>query len=222
MYVPPKNDPEYSWMRLNGILGRRRLSFNPYTVSDYRLLEIARTTGWGNDFDITQILILNFIRLHETGNYRRFDGIFVTVGESQQEIFIPTATLAYGVTANDTVRNERFLLGKKSLCRDEHVADLVGKTVFVSRIIRGTDIFGRPKGAYRMHKLFGHVRKDAKTIRQAMVQAKIEMLERILAYPQSPDYLSCAKGLIDYEPPLRQAIDLIRHYPETPVPDSAE
>lgn len=218
MYIPPKNNPEFSQMRLNGILGRRRLIFNPYTVSDRRLLEIAETTNWGNDFDITQIVIMHFTRLRETGDFRKYDGIFMRLGRTPEEVFISSAALAYGVTANDTIRLERTWVGMKPLRHKEEVASLAGRSVFVSRIVRGVNNYGHPKAAYRMHKLTGKIEKDAQIIREAMCNAKIEMLQRIFDYPQSPDYLSCNKGVIDYESRLWRAIEIIRHYPETPIP----
>ncbi len=219
MYVPPKNDPEYSRGRLAGILGRRRLTFNPYSVSDDRLLEIASSTGWGNELDIVQIAIMHFTRLRETGDSSLFDGIFMQLGDSPEEVFIPKNALTFGVTANDTIRLERSLIGKKPIRNDKDVEALAGKRVFVSRIIRGVNKFGTPKAAYRMHRLTGKGSRDAKVIREAMCAAKIEMLERILQYPQSPDYLSCDKGLIDYESVIRRAIDVIRHFPDLTVPE---
>ena len=68
--------------------------------------------------------------------------------------------------------------------------------------------------AYRMHRLSGKTGKDARLIRMAMCTSKIEMLERLIAYPESPFHLSCVKGLFDYETRIRQAIELIRHFPE--------
>ncbi|MDE6410608.1 MAG: hypothetical protein K2K81_10270 [Muribaculaceae bacterium] len=215
MYVPPKNDPEHSQKRLDAIMGRQRLKFNPYSVSDSRLLEIANNTGWGNELDITQIVTIHFTHLRETGDFRKFDGIFMCVGNEPEEIFISSETLKRGVTANDTVRIERSLVGNRPIRNDRDIECLEGKTFFVSRIIRGVNIFGSYKGAYRMHRLSGKVTKDASIIRKAMCEAKIEMLERILAYPESPDYLSCTKGFFDYETRIRQAIELIRRFPES-------
>lgn len=206
-------------MRLDKILGRRRLSFNPYTVSDRRLMEIAETTGWGSEWDLTQITIMHFTRLRLTGNYRVFDGIFMKVGREEEEVYIPASALAMGTTANDTNTRERTWLGKKPIRNNDDVERLVGKTVFVSRIIRGTNMFGNFKGAYKMHRLTGKIARDAKVIREAMCEAKIEMLERMLMYPESPDYLSCKRGVIEYEPRVQLAIDLIRRFPETKVPE---
>ncbi len=214
----PRNDPEYSLERLNGILGSGRLRFNPYSVSDRRLLEIAALAPWGGQLDITQAVTLHFTRLRETKDWRKFDGIFFRVGNTKGEGFLSAATLANGVTANDTIRRERSWIGKKPIRNEDEVEALVGKIVFVSRVIWGRNIYGSVQGAYRMHRLKGDVHKDASIIREAMCAAKIEMLERILAHPESPDYLSCSKNLINYEPRILQAIEVIRHYPDHPVP----
>lgn len=81
-YIPPKNDVEYSMHRLDSILSRRRLIFNPYTVSDSRLMEIVRSMTWGDDYDITEMTVMKFTRLRPIKDYREFDGIFMTVGPS--------------------------------------------------------------------------------------------------------------------------------------------
>ncbi len=219
MYVAPKNDPEFSRRRLDEIMSRDRLRFNPYTVSDSRLLELASTVGWGDRLDLTQMVILHFKRLRPTGDWRRFDVIYLTVGDNPKEWAVNKSIFSWGVTANDTVRRERSWLGKKQLKSDEDVEALAGKSVFVSRIIRGVSHLGYEKGAYRMVRLYGKLNRDAEIIRRAMCEAKIEMLERVLAHPGSPDYLSCRPGLIDYEPRIRRAIELIRQFPQTPVPE---
>ena len=218
MYMPPRNDLEYSRMRLDRIMVRRRLSFNPYTVSDARLLELVSQIGWGNEWDITQMTVVTFTRLRPLNDYRRFDGIFMRVANVSEEVFIPKGTLTRGVTANDTITRERCWMGKTPIRNDKDVERLQGKTYFVSRIIWGVNTFGSSKGAYRIHRLYGKTAKDATTIRDAMIEAKIEMLERILQHPESPDFLSCTKGFFDYETRIRRAIELIRRFPDTSIP----
>ncbi|MDE6296820.1 MAG: hypothetical protein K2L89_03155 [Muribaculaceae bacterium] len=218
MLIPPLNNPEVSRVRLDKIMSRRRLSFNPYTVSDRRLMEVVNSTGWGSDMDIVQMVIVRFLRLRLVPDYRKFDGIIFNVGENKEEIFLPTGSLIYPITANDSHQGERSTYGSRSLCNPEDIGRLVGRTVFVSRTIRGTDINGNGRVAYRMHPLRGDIMKQATTIREAMIKSKIEMLERILTYPENPDFLSCRRGLIEYEPRIHQAIEVIRKFPETPIP----
>ncbi len=71
---------------------------------------------------------------------------------------------------------------------------------------------------YHMHRLTGNLHRDAATIRRAMCESKITMLERLLANPECPDYLNCTKNFIEYEPRIRRAIALIRNYPTYPTP----
>ena len=218
MYVPPKNDLEFSKKRLDAIMSRRRLSFNPYSVSDSQLMYIASNTGWGDALDITQIVTIHFTRLRKTSDWRNFDGIFMRPATVQEEIFIPSSTLINGVTANDTVSRERSWIGKRPIRNSKDIESLRGHSYVISRLIRGVNIFGSYKAAYKMHRLFGKTSRDAAIIRSAMCESKIEMLERIIAYPESPDYLSCRKGFFDYESRIRHAIELINRFPDTPSP----
>lgn len=215
----PKDDLAYSMARLDRIMGRRRLSLNPYTLSDRRLMELARSTGWGNAYDITQFVILTFTRLREAPDWRPFDGIYMRVGEAPEEVFLTAKALTSGVSANDSTRRERTVVDKRILRKAEDVAWLEGKTVFMSRTLRGLNLYGGYSVVYRMHRLRGDTSRDAATIRRAMCAAKTEMLGRILEYPECPDYLDCSKGFFDYGTRIRRALELISRFPDTPVPD---
>lgn len=199
-------------MRLEAILSRRRLRLNPYMFSDDELIAMAYDSGWGDLTDIVDMVIMRFTRLRETGTIERFDGVYTCVGRSDEEIFIPLGALKWGVFASDSLRTERSWIGKKAITNDADVEKLVGKTVFVSRVIRGHALGGKSRVAYRMHRLKGKPVVDAKIIREAMCDAKIEMLKRIIDYPQGPFNLSCHKNMIDYEPRLRRAIAIVRDY----------
>ncbi|MDE6410064.1 MAG: hypothetical protein K2K81_07470 [Muribaculaceae bacterium] len=216
MYHRPKNDVDYSLARLDAMMRRRRLSFNPYTVSDHRLIEIVNTVGWGNEFDIVEMVALRFTRLSPIDYSKSHRDIFITVGNSDEEIPLSGSLLTHGVTATDSNRKERFMFGKKQLRSDSDIEKLLGQSVFVSHIIRGTDFLGHEKSAYRMHKLTGKTERDAGIIRHAMCEAKIEMLERILKYPESPYHLWCVRGLFDYESRIRRAIEVISRFPNAP------
>lgn len=220
MYLPPRNDLEYSQRALDAILSSRRLIFNPYTVSDSRLIGIVENSTWGGRYDITQAVVMTFTRLRRVAGPKEFDGIYFRLGLSPSESLIPASAIRYGVTANDTAQRVRHTCGSRVFRHDKDVEWLVGKRVFISRIIHGYDIPGHDQVAYRMHRLCGRPEKDAAIIREAMCSAKIEMLERILKYPEGSDYLSCRRGFFDYEPRIRRAIDIISRYPEiTPPPD---
>lgn len=220
MFTPPRNDLAYSMAKLDKILSRRRLSFNPYTVSDTRLLEIVAQTGWGNVDDIVQIVTLRFMRLNKVADQRGFNGVYIRVGMSDEDVVLASGPLYHGITASDTLQPERTWIGSKPLRHPEDVERLVGKRVFVSRIIRGKTINGNPKVAYKMYSLRGNIAKDAETIRKAMIAAKIEMLERILEHPEADIHLSCRKDLFDYSTRIHQAIEVITRFPDhLPPPD---
>lgn len=117
----PYNNLEYSKRRLEIILNRRRLLFNPYTVSDSRLLEIANTTDWGCQYDITEFVTFHFTRLEAVKDWRNFKGIYVKIGYSDSEVFINKGTLMDGVAATDTLRRERTLAGKKPIRSEKDI-----------------------------------------------------------------------------------------------------
>lgn len=139
------------------------------------------------------------------------------VGESSDEVFLHENAITKGVRAYDTLRTEHSFIGHNPIRNYKDVEKLVGKTVFVSLTIRGYGLYNRPWIAYRMHRLTGKTSRDAAVIREAMCAAKIEILERIIAYPEAPDYLNCSKNYFDYEHRLRRAIDIIRHFPDNPI-----
>ncbi len=219
MYYPPKNDIELSRHRLDIILERRRLRFNPYRVSNKKLLEYAWQGTWGNTDDLTQMVVMRFCRLREVDDCRRYDGLYIRIGNAEEEFFIARKRFIEPVTAHDTLKQTRSIYGSCTICNDKDILNLVGKTVFISRIIHGYTIQGSGTAAYRMHRLWHEPEKNAATIRQAMCEAKIEMLQRLMDYPESPLHLSCSKGFFDYETPIRQAMEAIRRYSDTPVPE---
>lgn len=218
MFLPPRNDLDYSRKALEAILSSRRLIFNPYTVSDSRLIEIVERAYWGNQFDLTQAVIMTFTRLRNVPGPNEFDGIYFKLGRQPGESLIPAWWIYNGISSNETASMVRHTCDKRILRNPRDVAWLVGKKVFISRVIRGYSIRLTPMVAYRMHRLCGKTHKDAAKIREAMCSAKIEMLERILTYPECVDYLSCSRGFFDYEPRIRRAIEIISHYSDTIPP----
>lgn len=220
MFLRPKNDVELSRRQLEVILGRRRLRFNPYKVSDKQLIEYAWQGAWGDAFDLTQMVIMTFTRRQTVDDYRKVLGIYARIGRSENEILISRSRLINRVTAHDTLQGVRSLYGKRPICNEKDLEHLVGKTVFVSRVIQGKQNYRIEMSAvaYRMHRLWGNTARDARIIRTAMCEAKIEMLERLLANPESPNHLNCSKGLFDYTSPILSTIEMIRRYPLTPIP----
>lgn len=208
----PVNDLQNSLKRLDIILSSPRLIFNPYTVSDERLLYIVENADWGGMDDIVEAVVLTFTRLNPVEGLRRFNGIFVRQGNRPGESFIPTSALVYGATAFDSVRPARCSIGKQRITNAGHVESLVGKRVFVSRAIRGRAINGDFRRAYKMTRLKGNVAKDAEAIRAAMCEAKIEMLQRVIDYPEWEYHLNCSRDFFDYRTRILQAINIIRSW----------
>ena len=219
MKVLPKNDLAYSMMRLERFLRSRRLIFNPYTVSDSRLIEIAEHAELGDWFDLTDFAILRFTHLLKVNDVRELVGVFFTVGKGQREVYLPARQIIYGITASDSCRQVRSTLGKRKLYNHEDIKKLVGKRVFLSRVIKGVNLNGEFLRALKMYKLTGDTKRDAAIIRPAACEAKIEMLERLIENPDAQVYLDCKKGFFDYETRIRRAIEIIRHYHEYPIPE---
>lgn len=215
----PLNDLEHSRQQLDGILSSRRLIFNPYTVSDQRLLQIVEHAGWGGRYDLVEAVVMTFTRLRPVKGPREFDGIFVKVGLDDNEAFIHASTFIYGTTADDCRHRERSTIGKLKISNEKHVESLVGKRVFVSRIIHGRNLRENYCPAYRMTRLSGNEKRDAAAIRQAMCHAKIEMLRRILDYPDCDRYLNCAPDFFDYKSRILRAISIIESYSRTTIPE---
>lgn len=211
-YRHPLNDPDHSRQRLDKILSSKRLTFNPYLVSDERLLEIVENTGWGDEYDIVEAVTLTFTRLHPVADVRRFNGLCFTLGHRPEESLISTYSLIYGATAFDSLVRERTTVNHKRITNSRHVESLAGERVFISRIIRGRNIRGEHRCAYKMTKLSGKIVKDAAEIRKAMCGAKIEMLNRILAYPDCDLYLNCSPDFIDYRGRILRAIRIIESW----------
>lgn len=218
MRFKAKNDLEYSKQRLETLLSRRRIRFNPYKVSDKQLLEYAWQGRWGEPDDLTEMVIITFTRLREINNGREFDGIYFRVGRSEEEFFMARYSFRHRQTAHDTMYGERFFYGKSMVRSDDDIRRLVGKTVFISRAILYSRKDYKYGSLFRMHKLTGNLARDAAMMRQAMCDAKIEMLERLMANPESQWYLNCDKGFFDYETPIKALIERIRQYPQTLVP----
>ncbi len=215
----PRDDEVYSRFRLTTILGRRRLNFNPYEVADEKLLELIHAVGWGNPYDIVQMTVVHFTRLRPKDDWRGFDGIFMRVGDQSDEVFLSLWTFLDAVVALDTLRQTRSLLGRKPLRSEEDVKGLVGHSYFVSRTIRARDIRFNPRLAYHFHRLHGKPQRDAATIRAAMTQSRVEMLERLLCHPEAEHHLDCRPGLFDFATPISAAIDAINRQPPSPSPE---
>ena len=221
--ILPKNDLTASRERLDRIMSRRRLSFNPYTVSDRRLLQLADSTKWGNPYDIVQLTTMTFTRLNPSPHgYYEYDRIYVRIGSEEKETFMSVYDFVHPLRSYADLSRLRSMIGKRIIRNEKDFISLQGKKVFVSHGIHGYNTRGQDRLAYRFHKLTGNIRRDARTIRDAMITAKLEMLQLMLDRPWSPDLLQCSRGFFDYESRIHAAMELIRHFPDHPIPPDAE
>lgn len=210
----PLNDLENSHKRLNNFLAAKSLIFNPYKVDDGPLMEWVAKCGWGGEFDLTQHVTMTFTRLREAHNSRGFDGIYARIGTSQNEALLPAYFFLGNVTALDDLRGVWSTIGTRHITNEKQVTALVGKRMFISAVIRGKNVRGDYCPAYRMTRLTGKEQKDAAAVRNAMCEAKIEMLNRLMENPDCKHYLDCSDTLFDFKTRIRRAISIIRTYPQ--------
>ncbi len=212
--------PENAWERLWKLLNDNILRFNPYRAADGPLVECAMRGFWCEFPAITQMMVFTFldIRRIKARGYS-YEAVFFKVGNFPKEYFIPLSTFLRGTTYRATRKSVRHMNGSKRITNRSHVEDLLGKRYFVSHALLGRNVIsGNIAPAYRMYRLRGTTRNQAKIIREAMVKAKIAMLEEVCKHPYNLDYLACPRHLIDYEPYVRQAMERIRKYPEAQIP----
>ena len=206
------------------ILAKPLLRLNPYRFSDDKLLEMAWQGYWGDEHDLTQMVVMTFTRIKETSSYPFYEGIYMRVGRSTDEILVARGRLINRITARDTLQPVRNFYGKRPIIHDEDVFRLVGRTVFVSRVIQGQEFRGCGRVAYRMHRLWNDTpqnrAKNAAIIREAMCQAKIEMLKRMLEMIERFTIAVPFWGVSmpGYRERVINAIQRIEAYPLTPVP----
>ena len=129
----------------------------------------------------------------------------------------------YFHTAQDSLRPVKHTLNGRNICNADLARRLSGRRFFVSHAIP-VWLPGDVKGvALRMHRLTGKEAADAQTIREGMIGAKLEMLGRLLEYPDAECYLDGEPSAsVDIATPVNAAIAAIRRFPEATPPPSSE
>lgn len=209
-YGVPVNEEEYSRGRLRLILENERLLLNPYSLSDDELWDYVTHQTFDSELRMVQGVVITFSQIRELFFRMPYEVIPFSFCEGAHERHMSLSSITHYITAGDSARRTRTLLDGKMFHSRGRVERLKGRSVFVSHIHTGHNRFHRPATAYFMHTLKGRLAEDADMIRRRMSEAKIEMLQRVLEYPYCPYYLSCTRGLFDYETPLRQFIATIR------------
>ena len=188
MYVYKVRDVESYTSRLRAFLSDRCLLFNPYQVPDEQLIEVAGRLKWRGCFSLTQMVILEFLRVEtvKVGS-RDVELVYYKVGyEPEVKEWITSFICSH--TAADSLQPVRHTINGRRITQAKQIYALMGKRVFVSRSIVTCTNRGYGK-AMSMHRLTTDVAINAAIVREAMINARIEMLERLRKYPHSSVYL---------------------------------
>lgn len=213
MYKFKIRDAESYKERLQRFLSDRCLLFNPYSVPDDQLMEAAGRMKWRGAFSLTQMAIIRFTRIEtDTNAGKIIERVFYTIGNSDEEICERMEAFTFRHTAADSLQQVRHTVNGQRITQPRQMERLVGKRLFVSRNIITVISFGYGK-AMSMHRLSGHVAKDASIVRKAMIDAKLEMLGRLLTYPESQFYLDgTPPEPIDIKTPINAVMKHIQSY----------
>lgn len=213
MYALKIRDAESYRERLGKILNDSLLRFNPYSVSDERLMAGLEKMRWRSASSLTQAVILTFVGIRTEGSgLSAKDWVIYHVGDSAEEVSESMMSLTGRYTACDSLRQVRHTIGGRPVREARQIKGLIGKRIFVSRNIitsKGTG-FGK---AMSMHRLKGNLTENASTVREAMIAAKLEMLARLLEYSACSFYLDGTPSEpVDITTPIRSLIDEISQY----------
>lgn len=207
-------DREEVEARLHAILADRVMRFNPYRVADETLLECAGRAEFLPFPTLTQMVILHFVRVIPYSATNPREKIVFRIGADEREYRMPMSALDNKFTYRANRRQNWHLVNGKRITNSGMVEKMMGKSYFVSHLLLGDLNYGEKRPLYRMFRLKGDNATMASEIRAHMCESKIEMLEEVLKYPFSPDYLRCSRHFIDYTTPIRAFIETVRHFPD--------
>lgn len=177
--------------RLDRFLTDKCLLFNPYTVSDERLWSGIMKMRWRGPFSLTQMVILHFLDIRSEGIEPLVkERVVYSIGDSSEEITSSITAFTLKRSAADSCCQVRSLINGRPITQAQQIHALIGKSVFVSRNITTVNRFRGYGIAMNMHRLKGRLSLDAAMIRTAIINSKLEMLDRLLAYPYSDIYLN--------------------------------
>lgn len=204
--------------RLGRFLNDKLLLFNPYMVSDERLLEGVEKMRWRGAYSLTQMVIVNFLDVQRSNVCALDDKVIYSLGDSDKEISEYMSCFTCRRTAADSLTQVRSSINKQKITQPRQIYSLVGKRVFVSRNIFTTTYKGNFGKVMRMHRLYKKPEINASIIREAAISAKIEMLERLLANPQAHIFLDGEPASpVDIATPILRLRAQISAYPQSQV-----
>ena len=178
------------------------------------------TMRWRGVFSLTQMVVLRFVDVITEGpSVHPREWVGFRVGDSDEEIVSDMRAFTGDRTAADSLKPIRNSINGRPISRPDQIMPLVGKTVFVSRNIITVLPQGRFGKAMAMHRLKGKLGTDAAVIRAAAVQAKFEMLNRLLAYAKANVYLDVIPDEpVDIYKPIAGMINHVLTYPSVIPP----
>lgn len=157
------------------------------------------------------MVILNFLDIQSSVNGNSYDGkVVYSLGDSKDEITEYMSEFICRRTAADSLQQIRSTINNQRITQPRQIYSLIGKKVFVSRNVTTLTSRGRMGKAMRMHRMKCKPEEDADIIRDAAISAKLEMLERLLAYPYAHVYLDGEPSEpIDIVTPIRSLMSEI-------------
>lgn len=200
--------------RLEAILGDKVLRFNPYSVDDATLLACAERAGWLPWPSLTQMAVFHFQDIRKVDWTNPYKAIFFHIGSNPREMSLSMNMLTRRVIYTATLRQIHVMVNGRPLTNETTVERMQGNDYFVSHALPARTETGHGRNAYRMYRLKGNEEQKAAMIREKMIESKIAMLQEIIAYPYTPQYLRCSRNFIDYVSPIEAAISAIRRFPE--------
>lgn len=178
---------------------------------------------WRGLFSLTQMVILHFLDIRTVGiGMDARENIVFRIGNSSEDIVLSMSAFTHRRTAADSLQQVGSLINGHQITQAKQIHSLIGKSVFISRKITTINIHGGYCSALAMHRLKGKLSEDAAIIRVAIIDSKIEMLDRLLAYPHTNIYLNGEPSQpADIATPINRIKALIATY-STVIPHAIE
>lgn len=163
----------------------------------------------------TQMAVFHFHEIKSLKfNNTDYDAIYYSIGDSPTRYSMAVSTLFRTFSNHATYKSIHVQINGHNITNPHMVEKLQGKHLFVSHIIPENVNNSTRKPGYRFHRLRGNLHVQADIIRRSMCEGKIKILEDIMNYPASPNYLGQSPPFDCYTP-LWHAIEAVRHFPET-------
>lgn len=200
--------------RLNRFLTDKCLLFNPYTISDRKLWDGLQKMRWRGEFSLTQMLLLHIENIISEGTeLQSREHVVCRLGDSTESFIKEMHDFTMKRPADDSLQQIRCTINGHPIRHSEQIRSLVGKTVFVSRAITTVTRWESYSRALAMHRLNGDLAVDAAIIRTAIINSKLEMLDRLLKYPHAHVYLDGEPDEpVDIETPISKLKAVISSY----------